>query len=390
MEDHRLDSTFPIVALLRKHVQRVPLTPQEQALLHDWLAQDSHNRELFTHLNDEEALAGALVRLQQTDTAAQLKILNRRLAHKQRIRYIRRWGSIAAMLVLTLGISFWVYERYQAANGKSQIQLTSEYGDDVMPGTNRATLTLADGSVIQLSEDKSGIITGAGVLTYDDGSLLDDATTSAIEYATLTTPRGGQYRITLPDGSKVWLNAASSLKYPTAFTGNERKVEITGEGYFEIVQNEKQPFIVQSGQHRVQVLGTQFNVNAYPDQPSTVTTLVSGSVSISSNGMGETKRLNPGEQSIYIGNNITVSKVNIHSFTGWKEGEFVFHHITLAEILPQLERWYDLELEAGDIPDERFYAEINRSAPLSEVLSVIEALIDVKFEIRGRRLTIQR
>lgn len=290
--------------------------------------------------------------------------------------------AAAVLIFFSVGIGIYWYTQ----NNTPQTQLTSRYGDDVLPGGNRAMLTFSDGSTIPLSGDKEGIINGEN-LTYDDGTPIEAVKT---EYATLTTPKGGQYQITLPDGSKVWLNAASSLKYPTKFTGNERKVELTGEAYFEITHNPHQPFIVESNSQRIEVLGTQFNVAAYDNEPTIATTLVQGAVEVFHVASGYSVTMAPGEQAVLYGNTLNIEKVDIAEYTAWKDGYFHFKATDLKTILRQIERWYDVDVDYTTVPDRKLYARIDRSKKLSAVLYMFESTSEVKFKLEGRRLRIDK
>lgn len=299
----------------------------------------------------------------------------------------RKYLTTAAVLVTFSFIGYYLYRNYNPI--VKQEQMTSIYGDDVAPGRNKASITLSDGTVIELSADQQGVIASGGQLCYADGERLYDGT-KEIQYATLKTPRGGQYRLTLSDGTKVILNAESSITYPTAFKDNQRKVELKGEAFFDVTENKAQPFIVATEQQQVIVTGTTFNVNAYGDSNSTITTLVTGSVNVKSTNGAATATLKPGQEALYSNGTIKTKEVDTHVATGWAEGVFVFKYKSLAEILPQLERWYDIQVDIDPIPNEEFYAEINRNMPLSKVLKAIEKTSDVRFEVKERRLTLKK
>ncbi|MBL1407507.1 FecR family protein [Sphingobacterium faecale] len=305
-----------------------------------------------------------------------------------RTRSIRVYITVAAVILAFAFIGYYFYKIYNSVTDQEP-HMSSIYGDDVAPGSNIATITLSDGSVIDLSEDQEGIIASGSALRYADGEKLFDAGKD-ISYATLKTPRGGQYRLTLPDGSKVILNAASSITYPTAFTDIQRKVELQGEAFFDVAENKRQPFIVATDQQQVIVTGTTFNVNAYSDNNRTVTTLVTGSVLVQSNSTSATATLRPGQEAVWSNGKLETEEVNTSIATGWTEGVFAFQYTSLAEILPQLERWYDIQIDIHPIPNEEFYAEIDRNKPLSTVLKAIEKTSTVRFEIKERRLTLKK
>ncbi len=325
-------------------------------------------------------------------------------------RNITKWLPYAAAAILLAAITGW----WAVGHQQSAVSLAAT---EILPGGNRATLTLADGRVITLSEEQTGITVGGQDITYDDGvssivMLGSDKRTASM--LSLTTPKGGQYQITLPDGSKVWLNASSTLKYPDRFPDGERLVEIVGEGYFEIEKDPKRPFKVRSEGQVVDVLGTAFNISAYPDDPETKTTLVTGKVRvvgavdvganpevlIEDNKYSPDKHspdkpgitLTPGEQGITRGEAITTHRVDVSDYTDWKNGEFVFREETVQQAMRRLARWYDVEVRyAADIPeDERFSGAISRYDNLGTVLQIMEEAGAVGFEINGRNVLVRR
>lgn len=281
-----------------------------------------------------------------------------------------RWVAAAAVLIIAL-----VYLWSPPVAGPPVL------AQEIAPGSSKATLTLADGSVIALDSAgnrliQPGIHQAGGRLKYD--------ASASVSYNTLKTPRGGRFRITLPDGTEVWLNAASSLKYPTAFKGKERRVEVSGEAFFEVAQDAARPFVVSiHGKENVTVLGTAFNVNAYAEEPSVNTTLLSGSIRI------REKVLQPGEQASLKGTVLEVHPVrDLAQVTAWKEGLFDFHHADLKTVMRQLARWYDVEVVyAGEVPDRRFQGSFQMELNLSEVLNEL-AQMQVKFKLEGRTLTV--
>lgn len=258
----------------------------------------------------------------------------------------------------------------------------------ITPGTNKAILTLSNGSTVTLDSAGNQIISqGATTVLQKNGQLqyASKASNDAVVYNTLTVPRGGQFNIILPDGSHVWLNAASSLRYPTSFNGKDRRVDITGQGYFEVTPNAKQPFIVQVNNMEVQVLGTAFDVMAYSDEKSVNTTLIQGAVKVND------KRLLPGQQALMdpATGNITIRDADIEQVIAWKTGFFEFDNARLSDILRQLSRWYDIDINYKQTSNERLLGgRISRSLPLSDILHMLEANGPV-FELVGRKLTVK-
>ena len=271
-----------------------------------------------------------------------------------------------------------------------------EMNHDVAPGGNRAVLTLANGSQIILDSAANGNLAQQGntkIVKLDSGQLAYNSLNERSDdvlYNTISTPRGGQYQIVLADGSKVWLNAASSLKFPTAFTGKERKVELTGEGYFEVAKNARMPFRVAVTGMTVEVLGTHFNINAYIDESTIKTTLLEGSVKVAKSDRqlvikpGQQAELTPNAEFI-IHNSIDVDEV-----MAWKNGLFNFNKADIKEIMRQAARWYDVDVVyEGNISGEKYIGKVARNTNLSEMMKILE-LNGVKYRIDGRKITVMQ
>ncbi|MDI3320572.1 FecR family protein [Pinibacter soli] len=307
----------------------------------------------------------------------------------------RKWlavSGVAAMLLISAGIYF-LYNKKETPD--VAVQLKSKFGNDVAPGGDKAMLTLADGSAIVLDSANNGLVAkqgnskiekpGNGQLVYNTEKSTDIA---AIQYNTLTTPRGGQYRIVLPDGTKVWLNAASYLKFPTAFTGDKRNVELKGEAYFEVAQNAEQPFEVAVNNMQVQVLGTSFNINCYDDESSIKTSLIEGKVKVVSENNASI--LAPGHEAIMNKNtnDIKVAAADVEDAIAWKNNVFSFQNADIPTIMRQIARWYDVEISyEGKVPTEKFVGEVSRNSNVSEVLKILE-LNKVHFKIDGKKITV--
>ncbi|RZL36239.1 MAG: FecR family protein [Pedobacter sp.] len=302
----------------------------------------------------------------------------------------------AAIILIAFGFGI-----FYNNNGKKAIvaqqDLTKKI--DVLPGGDKAILTLADGSKIVLDQKANGNISshaGVTISKTDDGQLIykvdaSSKKSSIIAFNTIETPKGGQYQVILPDGTKVWLNAASSLKYPEAFIGNERKVELTGEAYFEVAKNKNLPFRVLSKNQEIEVLGTHFNVNNYMDDKTAKTTLLEGSINISNSKSKKT--LKAGEQAVIKDYGLAAIQVLIDvdtdGETAWKNGQFRFNNAGLKTILNQLERWYDIKIDYTTVPEKRYNGMVPRKAKLSEVLNMLELTGNISFEIKeGRQLKV--
>ncbi|WP_432712066.1 FecR family protein [Pedobacter sp.] len=269
----------------------------------------------------------------------------------------------------------------------------------IIAGRNQAILTLADGSKVLLNDAPNGTIAkqaGLTVTKTKDGELvyLTSATTQADAppaYHRVETPKGGQYQVILPDGTHVWLNAASSLRYPPVFKGSARTVQVTGEAYFEVTKDPKKPFRVESDNQIIEVLGTQFNINAYKDEPRVTTTLLEGSVKILNLKNNATVLLNPGEQSALSSKGLRVTHVDPEQFVAWKNDKFIFTNANIESIMRQVSRWYNVTVEyRGDMSEEKFGGRTSRFSNLAELLEIIELTDHVHFEIEGRRIIVMR
>jgi transmembrane sensor len=287
---------------------------------------------------------------------------------------------------------------------------------DVAPGGNKAFLQLADGSIITLDDTDTGMLAQQGntkVIKLNNGRLQYNCMSqqnASILYNTITTPRGGQYHIILPDGSKVWLNAASSLRFPTVFAGKERSVQLTGEAYFEITHNKGMPFHVQVNDMKVEVLGTHFNVMGYENEKTVNTTLLEGSVVVKSEVGGQKSEntgptsdfrpptsvlLKPGQQAVLThnrpagrqGSRLTINNnADLDEVIAWKNGLFQFNSADIQTIMRQIERWYDVEVQyKGPIPEGHYSGIVPRDNNLLKVLRILEES-DLKFSIEGRKL----
>ncbi len=251
----------------------------------------------------------------------------------------------------------------------------------------KATLTLANGQLIELDTDKEGIITRNEGLTYADGQNLVQL--HEVQQALLSTPRKTQYSTMLPDGTQVWLNAESSLSYPTRFEGAERIVELKGEGYFEVAHDAKHPFIVVTKGQRLKVLGTSFNLKAYTNEPAVVTTLVTGRVQLYSDKVTVAQMLSPGQQSAFVEDKFYVGHVDTKIFCAWKLGELRFRATPLDEVLREIERWYDIDVDYSTVPKGvKIHASIRKDKKLTAVIDALEKITDLKFDLQGRRLNI--
>ncbi|SHN40877.1 FecR family protein [Chitinophaga sp. CF418] len=311
------------------------------------------------------------------------------------VRWLARGGAWWAAAVFVVMCSAGAYllffnqKQQQPSTNTGSIATKS----DVAPGSNKALLTLSDGSTVALDSAGNQLIRQGATTIRQRNGLLQYKTQGAesgTTYNTLTTPRGGQFRIVLPDGTKVWLNAASSIRYPIAFTQNERRVKITGEVYFEVAPNVAKPFMVDvNSSTEIEVLGTHFNVNAYKDEAAINTTLLEGKVRVNTNQQPGVI-LKPGQQaSLSTNGTLQVFKdIDTAQVIAWKEGWFQFHLANLPEVMRQVSRWYDVEVNyKGNITDAVFEGRIQRDLTLAQMLKILEKY-HVRFHVEGKTITV--
>lgn len=299
------------------------------------------------------------------------------------------FAAAAAVFILVSSIAYFFFRQDGNADHRSEIVSVPH---DIPAGTNKATLTLANGQQILLDDANTGAIAnqaGVTVTKNISGQIVYDASSPSPSgpdaFNTISTPNGGQYQIILPDGSKVWLNAASSLKYPVRFVGNQRKVTLTGEAYFEISKNPKKPFFVSSTDQTIRVLGTHFNLSSYANEP-VKTTLAEGKIEISQPSSPQKTILLQGDESIITRTGLSVRKVDPEDAIAWKDGLFIFSSTDLKDVMRQISRWYDVEVEYSAIPNMKYEGEIPRDIPLLQVLQLIERGSKVSLTLEGRRI----
>lgn len=339
------------------------------------------------------------VHLNEYELEESYEYLKSKLPLQQETKVISIWPriAVAASIVVMLGTGIFYFTK-----PKEQVIQVAAKPKEIAPGGTRGILTLSNGKQIVLSaisekdtiaregEDKEVTIkmSADGVITYIINPDADTSKNDADAYNTLSTPTGGQYNIVLADGTKVFLNAVSSIKYPTQFNGDQRVVELEGEAYFEVAKNKNQPFIVKSGSQDIKVLGTHFNVHAYDNEPAIKTTLLEGSVAVSYKN--QKTILKPGQQSNVSDNSnkISVREVDTEAAIAWKNGRFKFDNADLKSVMKQLERWYGIKVEyRGDVSDVRFNGGTFRNKNLSEVLKVLE-LSNIKFKVEGKTIIV--
>jgi len=312
--------------------------------------------------------------------------------------YQRAWFRVAAAVLVfcTAGLLMIRHRKVQDNTNKTAVNHVSA---PIVPGGQKATLTMSNGKVIVLANAANGILANTGVskiVKQRQGQIVYDAkgnntASNEVGYNTLTTPRGGEYQVVLPDGSKVWLNAASSITYPVQFTGNERRVKLTGEAYFEVARNKEKPFYVTMSDAEVRVLGTHFNISAYSDDDAITTTLLEGSVQVTKNH--SVSLLKPGQQAVvnHRSDDIAVSEANIEDAMAWKNGYFIFNDDNITGIMKKVSRWYDVDVYyAADLSDQKFGGSYHRSKSIDELLQYLEMIGKVHFKVQERRITVMK
>jgi len=326
--------------------------------------------------------------------------IDTRIDQEDKFQTVVPWKylSVAASILLaaTIGIYFYQSRKPQLNQFSKQPMVA-----DVAPGGNKAILTLSNGTRISLSDARSGKIAnqnGTSVLKTSEGHLVYNSTaasTATTAYNSVETPKGGQYQLMLPDGTNVWLNAASSLKYPLSFNGKERKVELNGEAYFEVAHNQSKPFRVVTAHQVVEVLGTHFDINSYTDEPVTRTSLIEGSVSVTSLGSHAKLVIRPGQQSIVSSalpaSAIGVKNIDIDEAVAWKNGYFMFDEESLESILRKIARWYDVDIQYKGLEAKNklfFSGTLSRYSNVSKVLKKLELTESVHFKIEGRTILV--
>jgi ferric-dicitrate binding protein FerR (iron transport regulator) len=395
-----LNDPFIIAALISRSQQGM-LTADEQDKLDAWIAASDENRQLWMELNNTDVQQQNVRAMARFDeTAAVERFLSNKPAKSnvRRMQLLHTWKWAAAVFVLALGVSTYYLLTHSAQNSDRFSGKFAQH--DIPPGKNGAILTLADGTQLVLDSLGEGkIATQNGTqISLNNNELKYDATAATDEAAlnTITTPKGRQYHVILPDGTEVWLNAASSIQYPVAFKGRERRVKISGEIYFEVAAKSWQPFVVETDQMKLEVLGTSFNVNTYDDEKTIRTTLLTGAVKITPMHARQPQVLVPGQTGVLSkpdaseAATLTVTETpDAGKVIAWKNGLFNFDGMDLYSVMRQLERWYNIDIQYVGKPDNViFQGKMHRNTNLSDVLKVLETM-DVNFELKGNILYVR-
>jgi transmembrane sensor len=383
--------------LLKQYAAGV-LTAEEQREL-DQLCTGTDREELLQHiasLAQQEHHRPSSIS-EETSTATFQKII---AADKTRTPHIdvarRRIGWMSAAAVLLLSFAAFLYFFTSRRKNPVAIDQATPLKPEKQAGRNTAILYLADNSIVELDSMSNGLVTtqGGSRVMLANGQLAyvpaKKGNSTTISYNRITTPRGGEYTITLPDGTQVWLNAASSLKFPTAFTGEKREVELSGEAYLAVAEDKAHPFEVKIRNMNVAVHGTQFNIMGYEDENKIVTTLVSGSVAVTS--ATDTAQLSRGEHAVLNNKdgNLFTEQADVEEETAWKNGRTYFNGASITQIMRQVSRWYDVDVEyKGDVVNMDFTCTVSRKDKLSKLLTLLELTGAVHFSMEGNTIIVQ-
>lgn len=372
---------WQIVALIMARINGI-ITEEESVQLDAWLDSSLHNRALYEKILDGRNLERYREKYVKYDNSLKYNAFCHYMEVCKRKQFIKRW-IYAAAVVVPLAIAFFLWE-----GRRDETVVIAE--KQITHGSSQALLTLSGGQIIALNDGMENVdIERSGMLVEKDTLIYSpDVSVTETEYHTIDIPRGGEYILKLADGTRVWLNSGTRLRYPVCFNGQDRRVFLKGEAYFEVYRDTAHPFIVESGAQQLMVLGTSFCVRAYEDESCIMTTLESGKVNI--NVHNRQIILLPGYQSKVVRGEIAVEKVNTSLYTAWHRGQFIFMNQSLEDILNTLSRWYNLEVFYTNpkLKGLHFTGELHRYDDINELLDKIGALEKVRFEINDRTVTV--
>lgn len=397
-EGHTIISTdfheaYRLLYLIRAFILK-NLSAKEREELDAWLEQSDENITLFENLTEDDQVENTMALYEQMREEDALRRLRNRIPFvipRQKKSSVRIWFSVAAIFIILVSVGLFIYPK---SNKKLEQVAKAEKpeakpAEEIRPGGNRAVLITENGQRIVLDSlangqliAGTGVVKGSGLIAYDGQAQPHN--TSPV-FHTLVTPRGGQYQAILSDGTKVWLNAASSLKYPEVFTGTDRVVELTGEGYFEVAHNSK-PFKVKMDDCSVEDLGTAFNINTYKDEGCNKTTLTEGSAKVTT--PLASKILVPGQEAKVENEKIRVVPADIEATKGWINGKLVYRFTPMKFVLKDLERWYNIEIDNKHLGTSHLKATIDRDVPLSQMIRILEGAGDVRLKWDGTKLVV--
>lgn len=401
MEDKKLEEALKIARLINNKLQG-DLCEQDQAFLINWIQSSSANQIIYEELMNAENLKETILHLEQYDT----EFYGRRIFDQLELPWVEtakqkpghlsfiktalfKWAAAACFFFMVgYGGFYWFSHQYHKS--------TASLVKSIVPGSSKAILTLADGSTVILDSAHHGSIGKQGevsIVNVQNGLIAYKGASADITppLNTMTIPKGGEFQLVLSDGTKVRLNSASSLQYPVAFVGKQREVRLSGEAYFEVAKNKNMPFIVSVNGMQVRVLGTHFNIKAYPDEKNIRTTLIEGSVKVSD--AGKEVLITPGQQAVLnnTDHSLHVRQANLDEVLAWTKGEFLFENTNIQSIMRQVSRWYNAEIIFDtDLSSIRFSGGMRREQNIQQLLEILETDGRLQFEIKGQSIIVHK
>jgi len=369
------------------------LSEEEQTILNEWIRENNDNELLYKSLSDQSNIPGKLKRLSNYNVEKAYAIFKEQTQISKTIPLTRRILRYVAILIPLIIASFFTYQRFIKVEPETQL---TELEIDHQPGSSKAILVLADGNIVILEEEEEIKTESEDIeISNNKREIIYSSSKKGIRaqklsFNTLKIPRGGEYQLSLSDGTKIWLNSESEIKYPIRFSNKKREVFLKGEAFFEVAENQDVPFIVNASDISVNVLGTSFNVRAYSDESQIRTTLVTGKVMFRDTETEKEIHLMPNEQAVTTSHETVVRSVDVNQYIAWKDGRILFEENTVEEIFNDLSRWYDIDIEYTnqEIQDLRYSIDIERYENLSEILEIFELTGKLRFKVEENKLSI--
>jgi ferric-dicitrate binding protein FerR (iron transport regulator) len=378
-----LDRQFRVAYLIGHFIQE-DLSEEEEKELEDWIQQSDHNLQIFEDLTDESTVHDFMQWYFEQDIDRKLEQVKEKLTFRppRKTLLLRRYAA-AASIVALLGTGIYLYSLYSPKSDTHSREVASA---DLNPGQSSAILTLANGRRVALGHALDTIINSE--VSIENGIAVYHPASGEPEYHELSIPRKGFYRLVLPDGSRVWINSSSSIRYPSQFTGAERRVTVTGETYFEVAKDRLHPFVVSVNGTEVTAVGTAFNINAYPNEDALRVMLTEGAITVEDGRWIE--HLKAGEEISIRGEEHTIADTDPAPVVAWTRNQFRLKNVTIQEVMRMAERWYDARAIYRDSVTEHFTGTIDRSVPLSHLLNLLAATGEVHFQIEGDTILVSR
>lgn len=376
-----LENNFRAAYLISQFIQET-ISEEDEKELDRWMQQSERNIMIFEDLTDESRVHEFLSWYTERDTERKLEEVKRRLQFTKPGKVIPVWRyAAAACAVLLLGAGIYYFGFLDRA---STVTSTGTEIADILPGKASATLTLADGKKIDLTNLRDTIINNE--VRIVNGTVVYTSTVAAPEMHEISIPRKGVYELVLPDGSKAWLNSSSSIRYPSRFSGGERRVTVTGETYFQVAKDAAHPFIVSVNGVDITALGTAFNINAYPNEDGLSITLTEGKINVNASERNE--QLLPGQQIVLRPGEWEIKTIDISPVIAWTKNQFKLKNSSIEEVMRMAERWYDAKIIYKGKVSDHFTGTIDRNVPISQLLKLLEATGQVHFHIEGETIIV--